>query len=299
MSDKRISPITSLTPVPSSEPGSRRGLVRWFRQLGPGPTAGAALILVMVLIAILAPSIAPYGPFQTAGTSFMQPWSAGYPLGTDNLGRDTLSQLLYGTQVTLTVGVFAALISVGVGIIVGATAGFFGGIVDNVLMRITEAFQVLPNFLVALVIVATTGSGVWKVILIIGLLAWPRTARLVRGQFVVIRNREFVQAAYVVGVSRSKVMWSEILPNALPPATAVASLEVAHAILIQAGLDFIGLGDPNTLSWGVMLRIGGTFLQQAWWLSVFPGLAIFLICVAFTSLGNGLTGMLDPRNKKR
>lgn len=274
-------------------------LGRWLRRLGPGPLIAACFIVVMAVVALLAPVLAPFGQFQTAGVSFLPPGTPKHFLGTDNLGRDTLSQMLFGTQVTLVVGVLAALISVGIGIVVGAAAGFFGGLVDNVLMRVTEAFQVLPNFLVALVIVATTGSGVWKVILIIGLLAWPRTARIVRGQFVALRNREFVQAAYVVGVKRSKVMWSEILPNALPPATAIASLEVAQAILIQTGLDFIGVGDPNSLSWGGMLRIGGAFLQQGWWLSVFPGLAIFALCIAFTSLGNGLTELLDPRNRKR
>jgi peptide/nickel transport system permease protein len=298
MSSKKISPVTSLTPVPTPRT-ARRGLVRRLRDLGAGASVSAAVIVVMAILAVLASAIAPYGPFQTAGSAFTAPGSPGHLLGTDNLGRDTLSQLLHGTQVTLVVGVLAALISVGVGIVVGATAGFFGGVIDNVLMRVTEAFQVLPNFLVALVIVATTGSGVWTVIIIIGVLAWPRTARLVRGQFVAIRNREFVQAARIVGVRRSRVMWSEILPNALPPAIAVASLEVAQAILIQTGLDFIGVGDPNTLSWGVMLRIGGAFLQQAWWLSVFPGLTIFIVCVAFTSLGNGLTDLLDPRNRKR
>ncbi len=274
---------------------ARRG--RW--PLGIAPTIAAATIALLIVLALLAPILAPYGPFQTAGRPFLPPGSPGHVLGTENLGRDILSQLLYGTRVTLLVGVLAAAISVVVGIVVGATAGFFGGWVDTALMRITEAFQVLPNFLVALVIVAMTGSGVMKVILVIGLLAWPRTARLVRGQFVSLRNREFVKAAYVVGVPRSKVMWSEILPNALPPATAIASLEVASAILIQAGLDFIGLGDPNSLSWGGMLRIGGLFLQQAWWLSVLPGLAIFIVCVAFTSVGNALTDILDPRNRKR
>jgi peptide/nickel transport system permease protein len=257
------------------------------------------MIAVLVVLALVGPALAPFGQFETAGQPFLAPGTPDHPLGTDNIGRDTLSQLLFGTRITLLVGVIAALISVMVGIIVGSTAGFLGNTFDTIAMRITEGFQVLPSFLVALVIVALTGSGVMKVILVIGLLAWPRTARLIRGQFVALREREFVQAARVVGVRSTKLMWSEILPNALPPAMAIASLEVANAILLQTGLDFIGLGDPNSVAWGGMLRIGGKFLQDAWWLSVFPGAAIFIICVSFTTVGNRLTDLLDPRNRKR
>lgn len=264
-----------------------------------GAALGSVVIGTFVLAAALAPVLAPYGPFEISGPPLLAPRSDGHVLGTDFLGRDTLSQVLYGARVSLLVGLLAAAVSLTVGTIVGSLAGYIGGGTDSALMRLTEAFQVLPNFLVALVVVAVIGPGAGRVILVIGLLAWPPTARLVRSQFLSLREQEFVQAARVVGVGRPRIMWGEVLPNAMPPAIAVASLDVARAILLEAGLSFLGLGDPDVLSWGIMLKEAGRFLQTAWWLSVFPGVAIFVVVIAFNLIGDGITDALNPRLRRR
>lgn len=264
-----------------------------------GAAVGAAVLAFTIFVAVLAPWIAPFTPFHLADEPFLAPGAANHILGTDALGRDTLSQMLYGARISLLVGFVAATVSLILGIIIGATAGYCGGAVDSFLMRVTEAFQVLPNFIVALVVVAMLGSGIGKLVLVIGLLAWPSTARLVRGQFLSLRSLEFVEASRTLGVPGHRIMLGEILPNALAPAIVVASLDVARAILLEAGLSFLGLGDPDVMSWGTMLQNADRFLATAWWLSVFPGLAIFLVVLALNLVGDGLTDAVNPRLRKR
>lgn len=260
---------------------------------------GGIIVLVATLVALVAPFVAPYDPEALVGGALLPPGSSGHLLGTDDLGRDVLSRLMHGARVSLTVGLLVACISTVCGIAIGALAGYSRGRLDAILMRFTEAFQMMPVFLVALVVVAMIGTGLGKLIAVLGLLSWPRTARMVRGQFLTLREREFVSAAQCLGVSGRRIVVNEILPNALPPAIAVASLDIGRAILLEAGLSFLGLGDPSVVSWGAILRDADRFLQQAWWLSVFPGLVIFLVVLSFNLLSDGVTDALNPKLRGR
>lgn len=260
---------------------------------------GGVIIAIASVVALVAPFLAPHDPDALVGGALLPPGSDGHLLGTDDLGRDLLSRLMYGARVSLMVGLLVASISTLCGVAIGACAGYSKGRVDSLLMRLTEAFQMMPVFLVALVVVAMVGTGLGKLIVVLGLLSWPRTARMVRGQFLSLREREFVSAAKCLGVSGARIVVSEILPNALPPAIAVASLDIGRAILLEAGLSFLGLGDPSVVSWGAVLRNADRFLQQAWWLSVFPGLVIFLIVLSFNLLSDGVSDALNPKLRSR
>jgi len=197
------------------------------------------------------------------------------------------------------VGFMAAGTSMLIGVLVGAFSGYLGGRVDAVLMRITEFFQVIPSFFLALVLITFMGGNIWNVVLVITVLSWPRAARLVRAQFLSIKEKEFVEAAYAVGESTGYIIFGEILPNALPPAIVNSSLEVGRAIIVEAALSFIGLGDPNKMSWGYMLRNAQDYLRMAWWMAFFPGLCIFLLVTALNLVGDGLNDVLNPRLKER
>jgi peptide/nickel transport system permease protein len=202
---------------------------------------------------------------------------------------------VYGARVSLTVGVLAAASSVVIGVVVGALSGFLGGAVDATLMRISEFFQTLPRFVLALIIVALFGAGLAKLILVIAILSWPQTARVVRASFLSLREAPFVDAARVGGMSTGAIILYEGLPNVLAPIVVTASLDVAAAILLEAGLGFFGLADPNLVSWGGMLNQAQQYLRQAWWMSLFPGLAISLVVLAFNVIGDGLNDALNPR----
>jgi peptide/nickel transport system permease protein len=193
------------------------------------------------------------------------------------------------------VGVCAAATAVLLGILVGAVSGFYGGWTDAVLGRTTELFQVVPRFVLALLVVALFGGGLWKLILVIGVLSWPQAARVVRGQFLGLRGAAYVDAARVLGLRNTRIIFSEILPNVLAPVVVIASLDVAGAILLEASLGFFGLGDPNRMSWGLMLNNAQAHLRQAWWMSVFPGLAISLAVLGFNLTGDGLNDAANPR----
>ncbi|OFX14875.1 MAG: ABC transporter permease, partial [Armatimonadetes bacterium RBG_19FT_COMBO_69_19] len=210
-------------------------------------------------------------------------------------GRDIWTGVLFGARVSLTVGVLAATTSALIGTAIGSIAGYYGGGVDNVLMRGTEFFLVIPSFLLALILVAVSGPSIWNVILTIGLLGWPSTARLIRAEFLSLKQREFVMAAHAVGAGTARIVFRQILPNAAPPAVVMTSLGVASAILVEAGLSFLGLGDPNLFSWGLMLRNSREFLRIAWWMPTFPGLAIFLTVLSVNLVGDGLNDALNPR----
>jgi peptide/nickel transport system permease protein len=220
-------------------------------------------------------------------------------MGTDDLGRDILSGVLWGARVSIAVGLLAALTSTVIGVVIGAAAGFYGRTLDDVLMRVTEFFLVIPRFFLVLVMVALFGNSVWHVILVIGILSWPVTARLVRVEFLSLREKEFVEGSRAVGASDPRIILRHILPNAFPPIVVSGSLQIARAILMEAGLSFLGLGDPNQASWGVMLYNAQRFLRQAWWTAAFPGLAIFFIVMGFNLVGDGLNDALNPRQKGR
>jgi peptide/nickel transport system permease protein len=260
----------------------------------PGGAVGAALTVLLVVVGLAAPLLAPYDPFSVDGPTLSSP-SGAHPLGTDALGRDLLSGIIWGARTSLLVAAaVAGLVSL-IGTAVGLTSGYAGGWVDDVLMRVTEAFQVLPRFFLALVVIAFFGPGLDRLILVLGVTSWPLLARVIRAEVLALRSREFVEAARVHGASRRRILVREILPNAVPPAIALLGLVVAQVILIEAGLGFLGLGDPNVVSWGALSSEAQQFLRVAWWLSLFPGLAILLAVLGLNLLGDALTEVVTGR----
>jgi peptide/nickel transport system permease protein len=220
-------------------------------------------------------------------------------LGTDYLGRDVLASLIHGGRVTLMVGVVAAMLSVSIGITLGASAGFYGGRVDAVLMRITEFFQVLPALLFAMVVVTLFSPTLVTVTLAIGVVSWTGTARLTRAEFMKIRNLEFVRAERAIGARNARLIWRVILPNAFPPLVVSATLAVGSAILFEAGLSFMGLSDPNLMSWGLMIGSSRPYILTTWWAVTFPGLTIFVTVLAVSLIGDGLNDALNPKLRER
>ncbi len=257
---------------------------------------GLIVTLVFVAIAILAPFISPFRPLSTGKDSFHPPGST-YLMGTDDLGRDIFSGVLWGARISIMTGLLAALTSTLIGVIIGSISGYYGGMKDVVLMRVTEFFLVIPRFFLVLMIVALFGSSLWNVIIVIGVLSWPVTARLVRAEFLSLKEKEFVESAKACGSSNLSIILSHILPNASPPIIVSGSLQIARAILLEAGLSFLGLGDPNQVSWGVMLYNAQRFFRHAWWTTTFPGIAIFLVVMAFNLVGDGLNDALNPKEK--
>jgi peptide/nickel transport system permease protein len=229
-------------------------------------------------------------------SAVMQPPSGAHALGTDELGRDVLLGILHGIRVSLSVGFAAALGATAIGVVVGAMAGFYGGVLDLFFMRVSEVFQVVPSFILAALIVALSGPGLPQVVAVISLLAWPQVARLMRGEVMRLKHMEFVDAVRCLGTREFAIHAAEIIPNALAPALAAGSLIVGQAILLEAALSFFGLSSAEIISWGRMLNSGQRFLFNAWWLSVFPGAAIFLTVLAFNLLGDALGSALNPRS---
>ena len=263
-----------------------------------GSVVGLAIVATFVLTALVGPIAWPHDPIRVSGDLLLGP-SLHHPFGTDNVGRDMLALVIAGAKLSLTVGLFAAAGSLLVGGLVGSIAGYVGGKVDATLMRISEFFQVMPAFLLALVIVAIIGSNVWLVIAAITMSIWPQTARLMRAQFLSMREREFVLSARALGFPHTHIVRKEIIPNAMAPVIVQTSLDTGHAILIEAGLAFLGLGDPNVQSWGEMLQRSQIYLLSAWWMSIFPGLAIFFVVLAVNLIGDGLNEALDPESVTR
>lgn len=261
--------------------------------------AALVFIVLVLIMGIFAPLLQTSDPFAGGNNSLLPPLSGGHFLGTDHLGRDVWSQLVNGSRVSLMVGFAVAAAATVIGIVVGAVAGFYGGWIDSVLMRITEFFQTLPRLVLALIIVALFGSSINMLIGVIAILSWPQTARVVRTGFMTLRNVAFVDAARVSGMSKTAIIFREILPNVLASVVVIASLDVGAAILTEASLSFFGLGDPNLVSWGGMLQQAQQYLSQAWWMAVFPGVAIALVVLAFNILGDGLNDALNPRLKER
>jgi peptide/nickel transport system permease protein len=256
------------------------------------------LILVFILTAALADAVSPYNPFRLGDDTLLGP-SPGHWMGTDDLGRDTLSRVIYGTRVPLIVGFLATATSMLLGILIGAFSGYFGGRTDVILMRATEYVLVVPRFFLALLVVAMLGTGIVKIVLVIGLLGWPEAARVVRAQFLTFREREFVLAARAIGASHIKVIFGEILPNAIPPAVVVASILIARAILLEAGLSFLGLGDPNLVSWGSLLSEAQERIGASVWLALFPGMALSLLVLCVNLFGDGINDVLNPKLRKK
>ena len=256
--------------------------------------AGLAILALLVLIAITAPLLAPFDPRRQVGESLMPPsWT--YPMGTDNIGRDLFSLVLYGTRASLAIGFCAALAALLIGGTIGALAGYRRGLTEAVLMRLAELFQTLPVIIVVLFAIALFGSSFWLLIAAVALAIWPLEARLIYGQFINLREREFVSAAIVADLSAPHIVLREILPNALPPVIVQVALDASLAILIESGLGFLGLSDPNMISWGQLLFAAQDFLNAAWWMSVFPGLAICIAIIGLNLLADGLNEVINPR----
>lgn len=261
--------------------------LRAFADLGPSAIVGIVFVAIVAGATLLAPFLTDADPAALGGPILQAP-SFAHPMGTDDLGRDLFARVLYGGRVSLIVGAFSALIGLGFGMTVGMVAGFFGGAIDESLMRLTEVFQIIPRLLVAIVVVTLLGSSVFNVILVIGFLSWPATARVIRAQVLVLRQEEFMAAAVMSGANWARMILRHALPNVLPYFLVSASLQIASAILSESFLSFLGLGDPTKPSWGLLLQQGQLFLQQAWWLTTFPGLALAMTILGLNLMGDGL-----------
>lgn len=259
---------------------------------------GLIVVVCLTGVACLAPVLAPHDPFSLGDMALSEP-SSLHLMGTDHLGRDILSAVFWGLRVSLLVGVCAALIAVALGVCIGGPAGYFGGKLDNLLMRATDAVMVLPTFFLVLIVVAIFGGSIWKLIALIGITNWPPVARLVRAEFLSLRERDFALAAKAVGAGHALIMWRHILPNALPVIIPTLSLRTAGAIITEASLSFLGVGDPNVVSLGQTLIHALQFMRMAWWTATFPGLTIFVIVLALNLVGDGLNDALNPRLKAR
>lgn len=261
-----------------------------------GALIGLIILVAVVLFAILAPSLYPQSPWRTVARPFLAPFvMERFPLGTDTLGRDIASGLAHGARVSLTIGLVSTIVALLIGVPLGAIAGYAGGFIDDALMRFTEFFQTIPSFALAIVLVAILQPKLGSIVLAIGVVSWPPVARLVRGEVLSLKTREYVQAAITIGQPTSRIIWSQVLPNTIAPIIVMGSLMIGSAILLESSLSFLGLGDPNLMSWGYMVGAGRTRLLDAWWISFFPGVAIFLTVLALNLAGEGLNDALNPR----
>lgn len=277
----------------------RRLATFWLRyRRNRGAVAGALALAVILALALLGPVFYPTDPFDMVGRPFSLPLDR-FPLGTDVAGRDILAGILNGGRVSLLIGVLASLSATVIGVVLGAIAGYYGGRIDDLLMRTTEFFLCIPSFVLAVVLVAIFQPSVVTVTVAIAVVSWPSVARLARGEFIAHRDREYVQGCRAIGMPDWEIILLQIMPNALPPIIVVSSLMVATAILTESGLSFLGLGDPNLVSWGYMIGVARTVLRTAWWMAAIPGVMILLTVLAINLVGEGLNDALNPRLRKR
>ena len=261
--------------------------------------AGLSVLLVIVVVSLIGPLVYTTDPFEMVWAPFSQPGEEGFVLGTDYLGRDLLAQIIHGGKATLAVGCAAALLSVFIGITIGALSGFYRGWVEEILMRITEFFQVLPTLLFSMVIVALFGASLPVITFAIGIVSWTAVARITRAEFLRIRELEYVTAARSVGARNFYLIFQVILPNALPPIVVQATLMIGSAILFEAGLSFLGLSDPNVMSWGAIMGNNRQYILQESFMIMYPGLAIFITVLAISLVGDGLNDALNPKLRQR
>jgi peptide/nickel transport system permease protein len=260
---------------------------------------GLALVLGLFVVSVFAPWLAPYDPNLIDLKQVLMPPSADHFLGTDTLGRDVLSRIIFGSQVSLKVGFVAVGLATLIGLLIGALAGYYGGWVDQVLMRLVDLMLCFPAFFLILAVIAVLEPSIWNIMVVIGLTSWMGVARLVRAEFLSLREREFVTAARALGAGDTRLILRHMLPNALAPVMVSATLGVAGAILTESALSFLGLGvQPPTPSWGNILTAGKDNIEIAWWLSVFPGLAILITVMSYNLLGEGIREAIDPRLKE-
>lgn len=261
----------------------------------PTALAGLVFLIAITALAVFAPLLYPDDPLGMEADALLWPgqdWH--YPLGTDALGRDVMAGVVHGGRVSLQVGILASLFGVLLGLNVGAAAGYFGGRIDYALQRLIEIFQTMPSFVLLVALVAIAQPSVPTLIFAIGIISWPTVARLVRAEVRSIREREYILAARSVGYTHLRIIVLEVLPNILPTLIVTASIMVASAVLMESALSFMGLGDPNQVSWGSMIGSGREQIRTAWYLTAIPGLAIFLTVLAFNLIGDGLTDAFNP-----
>ena len=265
-----------------------------------GAAAGLVLLLLVILTGVLASVFYEDSPWMMVAQPLLAPFAdPAYPLGTDMLGRDIAAGLAHGARVSLMIGIISTLVAVIVGVVVGALSGYYGGRVDDVLMRGTEFFQTIPQLAMAMVLVAIFKPSLYSIVGAISMVSWPPVARLVRSEFMTLKQREVVQAAIVIGQAPGRIILTQILPNAASPIIVTASLMTATAILTESALSFLGLGDRNLMSWGFMIGASRTMLREAPWMSLWPGLAIMLTVLAINLIGEGLNDALNPQLRKR
>jgi peptide/nickel transport system permease protein len=267
----------------------------WLRFFGnPRVALGGVWLGFVVVLAIAAPLIAPGSPFAIATKPFAPPFGE-FLFGSDSLGRDLAAGLVHGARTSLLIAILATLAAVAFGTLVGSVAGYYGGFIDDALMRVTEFFQTIPAFIFAIVLVAILAPSGTSLVVAIATVSWPPIARVVRGEVLAVKAREFVQAAVVAGQRDLAILFGQVLPNTLSPLIVTGSLLVANAILIESALSFLGLGAPNLMSWGFQIGAGRAFLRDAWWLVTVPGVAILLTVLSINLVGEGLNDALNPR----
>lgn len=265
---------------------------------GPGGALGLALLAGVLIAALGASVIAPHDPLDIVGAPFLWPgedWSL--PLGTDMLGRDIFAGVVHGARISLQIGLLAGVVTTLAGLIVGASAGYFGGLVDQTLMRISELFQIMPALLFAIALVAVLGASTSTIVLGIAVTNWPQVARLVRAEALRVRAADFIQAARVMEFSNTHILMRHVLPNVLAPAVVMVSILAGNAILTESALSFLGLGNANVITWGGMIGAGREVLRTEWYMTAIPGAAIFLTVLGLSLFGNGLNDFLNPRSK--
>jgi peptide/nickel transport system permease protein len=278
---------------------SEREALSVWRRISQSNAALVGLLLLGLFLfaALLADVLGPRDPMK-ASTETFRPPSKEFLFGTDDLGRDVFSGVIHGARTSVSIGISVALMSGFLGVLIGLVSGYSGGLVDDVLMRLTELFLVPPRFFLAIVIIAIFGSSFFTLIVVLSATFWPMTARVVRAEVMSIKRRGFVEAARAGGAGSSRIMFREILPNAMPVIVTTIALKVGAIILLEAGLEFLGLGDASHMSWGYMLHNGQHFMRDAWWMIAFPGLAVSLLVLALNLIGDELNRMLNPKLRR-
>jgi len=266
----------------------------------PLALSGFIIIAAILLLAMFAPIISPYDPDAIDVKAILLPPSSEHLMGTDGLGRDVFSRMLYGARISLLVGIVAVGIATAIGVVLGAVSGYYRGWVDVFIMRMVDVMLSIPTFFLILAVIAFLTPSIWNIMIVIGLTSWMGVTRLVRAEFLSLRNREFVMASETLGARDARLIFSHLLPNSLTPVIVTSVLGVASAVLIESGLSFLGLGvQAPQASWGNILTDGKEYIQFAWWLSLFPGLAILITVLGYNLLGEGLRDVFDPRSSKK
>lgn len=288
----------TLIPAETAPPRPARFALTRRVLRSPKGVLGAILLLGIAAMAALAPVLFPLGPWAMVGRPYIWPGEATL-LGTDVLGRDMTAVMFWGAQISLLVGLVSATVSLIVGIAVGSVAGYFGGRTDSVLMRLTDAFQTVPAFLFTIVIVAVVSPSIQSIVIAISVVSWPAVARLMRAEVLSVRKREFVLACRVIGMSDLRIIVTQVIPNALSPVIVISSVLVASAIITEAGLAFLGLGDPNVMSWGTMINLGRPSIRTTWYIALIPGGFVIMTVLALNLLGDAINDAFNPNLRKR